>query len=378
MSKIYFLYTSYTPNLAETNRALAYLNSIDKVGKSIEVVFFLPDRKGSKIPYKFDNIKVRYLWDKFKIKHRIFKYIPYVINILLFRLSLKKGDVVYIYGMNDVNKFLIGINGVKSYYECTEHPEVSLMPNKLRHCSLEEHIDNCKKLYGLFVISTALRDYYISKGICKDKIHIINMIVDPSRFEGLKKQNINERYIAYCGKVTNNKDGVDQLIQAFSIVHKKYPNIKLYIVGAVPANITNDDNIMLIHRLGLSDSIVLTGMVQASQIPQIMVNADMLVLDRPDNMQAKYGFPTKLGEYLLSKNPVVVTSVGDIPKFLHDKKTALVAPPDNPEAFAEKMMWLLQNPLESQKIGHAGSEVAKQYFNSEIEAMKLLFFIERG
>ena len=44
----------------------------------------------------------------------------------------------------------------------------------------------------------------------------------------------------------------------------------------------------------------------------------MLVLARPDNIQAKGGFPTKLGEYLATGNPVVVTKVGEIPNYLID------------------------------------------------------------
>ena len=374
---VYFLYTNYTPNTAETNRALSYLKSLDNVGKKLEVIFFLPDKYGSKIPFQFTNIRVTYLWEKFKIKHRILKYIPYVINIFLFRLRLKKGDVVYIYGMNDVKKFFVGINGVKSFYECTEHPEVSLMPDKLRRCSLKEHIETCKKLNGLFVISTALKDYYIKKGVAGDRIHIINMTVDTSRFDGLlKNNNKKERYIAYCGKVSNNKDGVDQLITAFSIVHKTIPNIKLYIIGAVPTNLSNEHNIKLIQDLNLSEYVVLTGMLPADEIPQIMTNAEILVLNRPDNLQAKFGFPTKLGEYLLSANPVVVTGVGDIPLFLQDKVSALISPPNNPQAFAEKIVWSLQNFEESKIIGANGCKVAKINFNSDIEAMKLIKIIE--
>lgn len=374
---VYFLYTNYTPNTAEMNRALSYLKSLDNAGKKIEVIFFLPDRYGSKITYHFTNIKVTYLWEKFNVRHRILKYIPYVINILLFRLRLKRGDIVYIYGMNDVKRFFVGVKGVRSFYECTEHPEVSLMPDKFRRCSLEEHIATCKKLDGLFVISTALKDYYIKKGVLGDRIHIINMIVDTSRFNGLQRNNSKDKYIAYCGKVSNNKDGVNQLIQAFSIVHKTFPDIKLYIVGAIPENLSNEHNIKLIQDLNLSKYVVLTGMLPADDIPQLMVNAELLVLDRPNNLQARFGFPTKLGEYLLSANPVVVTDVGDIPLFLHDGESALISPPDNPQAFAEKMVWALQNPEESKRIGSNGCIIAKTYFNSDVEALKLMSVIER-
>ena len=66
----------------------------------------------------------------------------------------------------------------------------------------------------------------------------------------------------------------------------------------------------------MKDSIVFTGIVSAADIPQILKNAAVLALDRPDSLQAQCGFPTKLGEYLLTENPVIVTKVGDIPLFL--------------------------------------------------------------
>ena len=117
-------------------------------------------------------------------------------------------------------------------------------------------------------------------------------------------------------------------------------------------------------------------MLPADEIPQIMVDAKMLVLDRPDNLQARFGFPTKLGEYLLSANPVVVTGVGDIPLFLQDKDSALISPPNNPQAFAEKLVWALQNPDESKRIGYNGCKVARIHFNSDVEAKKLMTKIE--
>lgn len=70
-------------------------------------------------------------------------------------------------------------------------------------------------------------------------------------------------------------------------------------------------------------------------MPQMLKNAEALVLDRPNSLQAQYGFPTKLGEYLLTGNPVVVTKVGDIPLYLKDGVSALLSEDRNPKEFAE-------------------------------------------
>ena len=90
-----------------------------------------------------------------------------------------------------------------------------------------------------------------------------------------------------------------------------------------------------------------------------------------------YGFPTKLGEYLLTENPVVVTSVGDIPLFLRHGESAYLAEPGNPEDIAAKIEDALSSPNAS-SVGKKGAEIAKQCFNSEIEAEKVVKFIKQA
>ena len=202
------------------------------------------------------------------------------------------------------------------------------------------------------------------------------MTVDSSRFDGLKKKDGIERYIAYCGTASNNKDGVDKLIRSFAIVSKNHSDLKLYIIGSIPNRDDKSGNQKLIRDLGVEDKIVFTGLVPAEQIPQLLKNAEMLALARPNNIQAKYGFPTKLGEYLLTGNPVVVTSVGDIPLFLKDGESALIANPDSNEDFAAKMEWVLTHPYDSSLIGEKGRKVALNNFNAEIETEKLIDIIK--
>ena len=44
-----------------------------------------------------------------------------------------------------------------------------------------------RSLDALFVISNQLKSLYIDMGLDEDRIHIVNMFVDTTRFEGLKK-----------------------------------------------------------------------------------------------------------------------------------------------------------------------------------------------
>lgn len=108
-----------------------------------------------------------------------------------------------------------------------------------------------------------------------------------------------------------------------------------------------------------------------------MKNAAVLALDRPDSLQAQCGFPTKLGEYLLTENPVIVTKVGDIPLFLKDGETALLAEERNPKEFSSKIIWALEHPEEAAEIGKAGAQVAMREFNYLNETKKIIDVINR-
>ena len=375
---IYFLNYQYSPNTAPENRKQGYYHALDKMGIKATVVYIHPDNHYSKITTTFNSISVEYLWNPLMLYRGPFRKLTLFKYIRKFLKQLNEGDIVYTYSLSLLTKMCEGVKGVKVFAERTEHPEVnSGFHNPLLALSNSEIIATLHNLSGLFVISKPLKEYYEGLGMDSSKIHIINMIVDVDRFQGIKKTPNKEKYIAYCGNVSNNKDGVDLLIKSFALVCRKHPDIKLYILGRTPSRKDSSDNLHLIKNLGIEDRVVLTGIVPSKKIPQLLKNAEILALARPDNLQAKYGFPTKLGEYLLTENPVVVTSVGDIPLFLNDGVSALISEPSNIEMFADELLWALDNPRDALRIGKAGAGVAIQFFNSAIETRKLLEIISR-
>lgn len=372
---LYFVCYSYEPNTATYNRMLAFWRNLDKLKVPTRLVFFMPNKNLDKITDVFNTIEVEYCWRNFFINNRYFKYLSLKLYQLQFLARLKKGDKVCIFGLDKISRRILQKKGVELFLESTECPEVYGDLNKILYPTVPEYIDYCRKTKALFVISSGLKDYYVEHGVDESKIHILNMTVDSDRFLNVKQSSSHESYIAYCGNVSNNKDGVDKLIRSFARVSKRHPEVKLYIIGESLSKAEFTDNYRLILELGIENNIVFTGKVRANQMPQLLADAKVLVLARPRNKQAKYGFPTKLGEYLITGNPVVVTSVGDIPLFLEDGVSALLSSPDNDEEFAEKISWALEHPYESKKIGEKGKEVALASFNAEKETKKLVSVI---
>lgn len=379
---IYLLADAFVPNTATTNRYLGLAKGLKEQGLDFVNISVKPSRDLYRLDEKTYG-KAKYLWFG---KHSIwsfFNILIYGIHIkiisksdILLRLffrSLSKNDIVIITTPQQVACAVENNrNGYKIYHERTEHPDVSR-----RWADDKEHskyIEACTRVDGLFVISTSLRDTFVKFGVSQEKIHIINMTVDQSRFEGLMREH-TEPYIAYCGTVTNSKDGVDSLIKSFEIIAKYNKEIKLYIIGPLQNKGDKNSNIELIKKLHLEHRIVLTGMMSADKMPQMLKNAKILVLARPDNLQAKNGFPTKLGEYLLTENPVVITKTGDIPLFLQDGKSAMLAEPGNEQDIAKKILYLLENPSIATEIGKNGKIIALRNFNSKIEARKVIEII---
>lgn len=369
----YLVTIQYAPNSASTNRIMAYVKGFSELGFPATVVFFEPDRLKSMVTSLYPNIEFVYKWERLFINIPRLKKIFIRSNIKAFVRRLKEGDMVYVYGFPDLVKKLSDRNDIRVFSEITEHPQASF-PNYISRTSVEEYIQAVKKVSGVVVISSALKDYFIDNGCTPEKVHVVNMIVDSVRFRYVEKQAV-EPYIAYCGTASNTKDGVDQLIKSFAIVLRNHPYYKLLIIGPTPSKRQRFDNLELVKTLKIEDKVVFTGMVSSTDIPQLLKNAEILALDRPDNLQAQFGFPTKLGEYLLTGNPVVLTRVGDIPLFLTDKENALITEPDNPSAFAEKICWAIDNPTESKLIGAKGKLTAEMFFDYRKETKKIIHFL---
>ena len=376
MPKFYYLYNGYTPNTAPTNRMLAYIKGLSELKVETNLIFFFADKKKSKISNYFSNITIEYYWDKwFYIDNKYIKYVYYVFSVIHFLCRVKKGDTVYMYNMADLFHFLLKKKKVSVFLEKTEYPSMYPLGSHIYRPKIGEYLKDCSKATGIITVSTSLRDFFIENGVLENNIRIVNMIVDEHRFDNVKPAKFDKPYFGYCGTVSTFKDGVDNLIVSFSHVYKKYPELTLRIAGNFADENDKKKLLDLVNKLGITDAVIFMGVVSAFDIPSFLAGAVSVVLSRPDNIQAKYGFPGKLGEYLLSEAPSIVTKVGDIPLFIKDGENGLLVQPDDTEAFAQKMIWVIEHKDAAKQIGRNGKDLALRKFNYYTESRKLKAFL---
>ena len=163
VNKFYALGVNYLPNSAISNRMLAYLEAWSKMKVDVTVVFTLPDRSFSKVPYSYPNIRFVYLWEKFPIRIRIVHYLLYILYIKCFLNSLKDNDYVYVYGQANLLPILAKKRELFVFHETTEHPSVIPLGVKFHTTTIKDYLNSCKSLNGIFVISTFLKDYLVKK-----------------------------------------------------------------------------------------------------------------------------------------------------------------------------------------------------------------------
>ncbi len=366
--------------MAQTNRLIAISKGLVEAGADLKVICLKATEKHGNVKNLnpsgiFENIKFYYAGKKTERAKNIFLRSFFLLKAFLHSLLLviqenkqKKVDVVLIgYSsllITTLHFLLSRLLRITFIQERSEYPFLSFSKSfigKLEQVIYLKVV--CKFFDGFIVISRALGKYfraYLRKGI---KIHLLPILVEPERFN---KNVVFEKKIVYCGSMQGNKDGIPILINAFNLIANKFPDINLFLIGSTKFEGFNNLN-EIINRLNLNKRINFVGTVERDQLPMHLAKAKMLVLARPKSKQAEGGFPTKLGEYLSTGRPVVVTNVGELSDFLIHEKNAFIAQPNSPRSFAEQMENALSNYNKATMIGQEGKKLAYNEFNYKVQ-----------
>jgi len=393
-------YNPWHQSSASANRWLTLIEGLNNLGVDVELLIYggyqTKEEKKSWPPIGFyTGIKYEYINKKLIAgywKIRFYKYIGHILDknlnqkIVLNRLNYSNK---IIWTDTSLFSFKLALK-VKSrenqksklFLEMSEFLDIHQY-NKGNF--LQKRQGDLKKRYfehkalqvydGLALMTNTLVKHYSSFPGPKPKILHLPMTVDLERFSEKTEllPQFEKPYIAFVGVMNDAKDGVSLLIKSFKEISNKFNNHKLYLIGGW--NYDTPIHQELIQELGLQDRVQWKGEFQRDQIPAIINNADLLALPRPDSKQAQGGFPTKLGEYLATGNPVCATRVGEIPNYLVDNESVFFAEPGSVASFAAAMDRALSNPILAKNVGLNGRKVAEKEFNKDVQAKILYDFL---
>ena len=263
---------------------------------------------------------------------------------------------------------------IKVFHERTELPYALGRQTIKEKALLRFYLNNLiPKFDGIFLISDKLIRYIKQFNNATKKLLTV---VDLSFFQTSKSSLYPFPYIGYCGTISGSKDGVPILIEAFAKIADQFPLVKLVLVGNNSDKITIKDTLDSIAKFGVEKKVIFSGLIERETMPAILCNAQILVVAKPDNEQNSGNFPIKIGEYLATGVPIVVTSVGEIPLFIQDGENGFLAIPGSAESFAQKMRTALENPQKAKEIGQKGRLVAEKLFDYKLQSAIMANYIK--
>lgn len=190
------------------------------------------------------------------------------------------------------------------------------------------------------------------------------------------KRTVTEPYIAYCGSIhSESKDGLKNIIRAYSDFHKTHPGYKLKFIGRVSRNDYFAELKDLVKELSLGDCVVFVGKVEREEYVQYLTNSKLMIVAKPKDSYYGGGLSSKVIEYLFSGNPVLMTDSDDYINYLTHLENVYFVNNNEPGTLSSALCHLFANPEILRQIGERGKEYAMGHFNYHKTTKGLLKFI---
>jgi len=230
-----------------------------------------------------------------------------------------------------------------------------------------------------------------------DRCQTVYNGADLSRFlprESSELQKRNERVLLFVGRISPEK-GVHVLIDAFGIVVKKIPNVRLQIAGGIGSapfeflvGISKDEQVQnlarfydgsfskdehyynqLLTRLPADQMryISFLGYVPYTKLQEVYQNADVFI---NSSLSEALGMPVL--EALASGLPVVASDVGGIPELIRHGETGLLFKAGDHAGLAEAIIRILENEELRQSLRIENFQGMEEKFSWETVTEDLL------
>ncbi len=214
-------------------------------------------------------------------------------------------------------------------------------------------------------IKTNLEKVY---NIPEEKIVVVSNGANTSLFKPLEQEtcrkmlglNLEIPYICFVGNLAPWQ-GVEYLVKAAPYILSKFPECRFLIVGD---GVMKDNLFKLSRELGVEDRFIFTGVIAYDRVPLYINASDTCTAPFIFARNAKIGLsPLKLYEYMACGKPVVASNISGVSDVLEASGGGIIVLPENPEALAEGILKLLENPGLRTKLGSKGLSYVTEHYS---------------
>jgi glycosyltransferase involved in cell wall biosynthesis len=166
--------------------------------------------------------------------------------------------------------------------------------------------------------------------------------------------------------VLRPQKAIHVMLGAMAILGRTHPNVRLLLVGPGESR----DLRAAAARLGVADAVSFMG--SRGDVANILAGANVGVLSSDFE-----GSPLAVLEYMAAGLPVVATDVGGLPQMVRHGSTGFLVPPRDPDALAESVERLLDDPVLARSMGERGRARQRRDFSTETMVMNVSDLYER-
>jgi glycosyltransferase involved in cell wall biosynthesis len=209
-----------------------------------------------------------------------------------------------------------------------------------------QEIDICRRKDA--ILTTSFRDAKVLQSDVPDvPMYVVPNGVDTTYFS-LREEPREPQSLVFTGSMNYvpNADGAEYFLdEIFPLIQRTVPGVKVYFVGNAPPE----------HlRERASESVIVTGFVE--DVRPYVERASIYVVP----LRMGGGTRLKVLEALSMQRPIVTTSIGCEGIDVKNEDTVLIA--DEPRAFAEAVIQLLQDaPMRRKLVDHGFELVRARY-----------------
>jgi|GEM_PF-1023245 len=208
---------------------------------------------------------------------------------------------------------------------------------------------------GTTVISTSLRDRAISLGVRREEILLLPQGCDPpqdagSREEARRALGIDPEDKLFIVVGVLNVSDSKLLFDVMRRVLRDMPDARFALIGRMRLKLPPDLVGPRVTETGFMAPSVLTS-------TSYLAAADAFVVPLNENLSSRARWPSRVNMALAWGVPVVVSRVGDLPRFLEYEEAAFVSNP-NAADLAQKIMEVVRDPAAAERVKTAAKRVA--------------------
>jgi len=384
----------YPNGMALAARIHLYARGFIKSGHEVFILIPRPYEKYGKVPKNadphgiVDNVEFKYsALTTVRSKYFIIRQVVDIFSLLNAAVitfqKRKQTDVLLVVSNNAVQILLFKLMALITkkviILEKSEFPFIFKKKNPSTSVYQRLYIKHIYRLFdGIIVISKSLEAYFMTKKKHSAKLLLVPIIVDSQVFIDTTDSPRLTDEVVYAGILNQSKDGILDIIDAFCRLNQIYKDKKLILIGDIEASECKEEIYNSILKHNVEDSVIITGYLPRSEVVARLKKAEVLILAKPASLQSEHSFPTKVGEYLATGKPVVLTNVGCVNQYLTDGINAFIAEPNNIESLSGKLLEVYSDYKRSLEIGSRGRQVAFNQFDYKNQTNVIIdFFRER-